>query len=419
MRPLYDKLLSHISKSNARFHMPGHNGNNLFCIDNKLDLTELKDLDNLLSSSSCIYESEKYLAKAYSSNYSLMLTQGSTSAMQISMCYSINQGYEIVSIGEMHSSFYNSIRLFGGEMISFSSIEEFNLNRKNIKKKCAIFITSPNYFGQTKEVEKIQKDKEDILVLDAAHGAHFVYSKLLPQLPYENVDIFFVSFHKTMPAITGASALFTQDENIYLNLKYYRSMIHSTSPNYMTMASIDCARDDFEKNGELYYAKIKQVVDSYNGQIGGFNILNKDDFSRLVLQSDGVDANDILEQLHDKGIDIEMAYLDKLVLILTPYNIDKLNKLEKALEQTNKTKLEKKEFNKPLVKAKEIKSYKIDFVDLEKSLGYVCACEIGIYPPSIPVVHSYEIIEEESLKVLIANKDHLFGLVNGKVAVLK
>ena len=222
-----------------------------------------------------------------------------------------------------------------------------------------------------------------------------------------------------MPANTGASALFTQDENIYLNLKYYRSMIHSTSPNYMTMASIDCARDDFEKNGELYYAKIKQVVDSYNGQIGGFNILNTDDFSRLVLQSDGVDANEILEQLHDKGIDIEMAYLDKLVLILTPYNIDKLNKLEKALKQTNKTKLEKKEFSKPLVKAKEIKSYKIDFVDLEKSLGYVCACEIGIYPPSIPVVHSYEIIEEESLKVLIANKDHLFGLVNGKVAVLK
>ena len=419
MRPLYDKLLSHISKSNSRFHMPGHNGNNLFCIDNKLDLTELKDLDNLLSSSSCIYESEKYLAKTYCSNYSLMLTQGSTSAMQISMCYSISQGYEIVSIGEMHSSFYNSIRLFSGEMISFSSIEEFNLNRKNIKKKCAIFITSPNYFGQIKEVEKIQKDKEDIIVLDAAHGAHFVYSKLLPQLPYENVDIFFVSFHKTMPANTGASALFTQDENIYLNLKYYRSMIHSTSPNYMTMASIDCARDDFEKNGELYYAKIKQVVDSYNGQIGGFNILNTDDFSRLVLQSDGVDANEILEQLHDKGIDIEMAYLDKLVLILTPYNIDKLNKLEKALEQTNKTKLEKKEFNKHLVKAKEIKSYKIDFVDLEKSLGYVCACEIGIYPPSIPVVHSYEIIEEESLKVLIANKDHLFGLVNGKVAVLK
>ena len=420
MTKTLDKILQYIKNNKARFHMPGHNGLDFAQINNAFDVTELPGLDNLLSSSDCILESEKFIAQSYGKNFSLLLTQGSTTAMQISIVFSIFQGYKIAAIGSMHTSFYNTIRVQNASYDSFESIEEFNEKNKTSHEKYAIYITSPDYFGCVKKTDDIYKKNKDILIVDSAHGAHFPFSTLLPSLDMPNVDILFVSLHKTMPAKTGASCMFAKSEEIYLALKYFRSMIHSTSPSYLVLASIDYAVDDFQKNGENYYKKIFNEVNKYNGDFGKFKQVKSDDISRLVLQAKGYDAYDVLEQLHEKGIDIEMAYLDKIVLILTPYNIDKLDLFYKELQNVILKQLTIKEINHTAKEGlKKADKCAIEFVDLNDAKGRVSASEISIYPPSIPIVFYNEIIDEESLEVLKANKDHLSGLVNNKVPVLK
>ena len=99
------------------------------------------------------------------------------------------------------------------------------------------------------------------------------------------------------------------------------------------MASMDFAREDFSIRGDDYYLAIKNEIESFGGKISEFEILPSDDISRLVLYKEGFDCYDLMLQLNDIGYNVEMAYEDKLVLIVTPFNYMKLRNFEKALNR--------------------------------------------------------------------------------------
>lgn len=400
--------------------MPGHNGKLNFASMN-IDVTELPNLDNMLSSEGIILEAENELAKVYKKRYALFSTSGSTNFMFVSLALAKNDNLKVIAFSDMHVSFYNAIKILN---MSYETVEGFDELKDKLEKsqsKCAIFTTSPNYFGQIKDLNMMRNLahlNNSILVVDSAHGAHFAYSDILPNCASNFADITFYSMHKTMPTLTGGAVLVVDDERLYNLAKYFRSKLHSTSPNYMVMASMDYARDEFLKIASSSYLKIKQKIESFNGEIAGFKIIQNDDFTRLVLKMEGCDAYDVLKQLSKMGIDIEMAYLDMLVLIITPYNYADLDMLEDYLKKVEPKQLKIKKVDTK-AKKKVVKNAVIDFMDIDKAEGCVAASEVGIYPPSVPIVKEMEIIDKSIIEILLTNKEHLFGLVNGKIAVLK
>ena len=411
--PLYSKILAINEK--ARFHMPGHSGKDFYEFKaNKLDITEIEELDNLLTSSSVIKEAEDLIAKAYGYKHALMATSGSTVCMQI-VLYALKElGYSIIAIGEMHSSFYNACRIFSIDYKEYKTKEDL---LPKVDTRSAIFITSPNYFGKTKCLDRY-KEYADLLVVDAAHGAHFAFSSILPEYP--KADIVFSSMHKTMPAQTGAAIINVNSDELYDNLKFARSLIHSTSPNYMTMASMDLARAYMEENSETLYKHIKEVVDIKKGKFAGYTIEKSDDISRLVINTGEYDAEGIAKDLHKLGFDVEMALENKLVFILTPFNIDALDELESAITSIEAKPLKAiKGFNMGKRLVSSLDNLTPAFLEIDDAEGYISNATICIYPPSIPVLNRGDKITKEDINILNQNKGRLLGLVNGKVPVLK
>ena len=115
----------------------------------------------------------------------------------------------------------------------------------------------------------------------------------------------------------------------------YMSMLQTTSPSYVLMASIDIAREIMEQRGEELYDGLYKRIDIFYrelSKIDGVRRIKPDnpgvdtDFSRIVLSFErsgltGFEAERILRE--SSGIVAEMADYYHLVFIATPFHTDK------------------------------------------------------------------------------------------------
>lgn len=422
-RVLYDKISQYNLRSGARFCMPAHCGEE--GIDGiyssaKYDWTEVEGLDNLLFSDGVILQCENSLAHNYGYKYALALTNGSTGGMQIAMLYAREIGGAVIAIGDMHKSFYSSARIFGVRIYCFSTLQEA-VESEIVEDVYCVFVTSPDYFGRLTDLAEIKKfavERGAKLIVDEAHSAHFPYSTLLPDNASKYADIAFASMHKTLPVYGGGAVLFANDTKSYEICRRFRSEIHSTSPSYLVMASMDYAQDLMREKGEELYLKVKQAVDNFkNGNTVG-KVLETDDFSRVVIKIDGVDCDSVSLQLANKGIFAEMSCGDLLVLIVTPFNCDKLELLKNALQDITLERLKDDlNFRLNLQRSKK-KGYTV-FVDVDEAEGEISAMDIGIYPPGVPSIRKGDLLDKNAINFIKKYSTKLFGLASGKVGVLK
>ncbi|MDE7337513.1 MAG: aminotransferase class I/II-fold pyridoxal phosphate-dependent enzyme, partial [Clostridia bacterium] len=404
---LYDRILDTNAKVKARFCMPGHSGSgpdgDLFACSS-FDWTEVPELDNLLQSDGVILECEKSIASSMGYAHSLMLTQGSSCGMHVAVCVCKDRGQTIAAIGDMHKSFWAACRLYGVESVKFKSEEEFLTADLAGKKIGGVFVTSPDYFGKCRDLSKAREIADGagaLLVVDEAHASHFAYSTLLPDNASAYADISLMSMHKTLPVYGGGAIICLKDDSLRAQCEKYRSLIHSTSPNYLTMASMDYADAYMSERGEIEYERVKKAIDEFEKKLSTGEIIKNDDFTRLVVKVKGADGDAVLQQLAKRGIYAEMAWDDLLVFIVTPFNCDKLDILANELSQMD--------FSYSGAREKSDESHtalennfeeKIDYVDIDECLGMVSAEDVGAYPPGIPVLFKGDVIDENKLKYL-------------------
>lgn len=411
-KSLYDKTKEYAKSHPIRFHMPSHNGEDLG-ITTDMDITELSFSDNLIDSNGIIRETEKNIAKAYKTNYATMLTGGATLGVAMSLRTAGNFGNKLLMVGDLHKSVHNFANLFGFD-ISYAD----NLNEVADDDFDAIILTSPDYFGMVKDIQNLKNSKA-IVIVDASHAAHFAFCDKLPNLPTNIADIVILSFHKTLPVMTGGAAVVCNDKDIYNMLCFARSELHSSSPSYLTMASIDKAIVDFSQNGNnLYEICLKQIDDFKYCLDKRYRVIDTDDKTRLCICANGFDGDAIAKELENKNIFVEMTYKDILVAIVTPFNCKHLATLAKELNCLH-----------PNVKICDIltkkpskigsKMGKIDFLPLKECLDRTCAGCIGIYPPGTPIVKNGEIFDTQMIDFLSTTKCEIFGLINGLVPVYK
>lgn len=425
-RPLYDEINKLDKSLRARFFMPSHAGvGEGILSSSNFDMTEIEGLGNLLNESGVIAQAEQLMASAYACKHSLILTQGATCANHIAIGVASLYGKKLLTFGEMHKSISCGSQLFDVELQPVLALSYVQSAFKNGKDIAGIVVTTPNYFGQVVDLTDVRRlcDKYGkLLIVDSAHGAHFAFSTLLPQSASSIADLTSVSLHKTMNVYGGGALLNVNNSNLYEQVLYYRNILHSTSPNYLTMASMDSSREDFEKNGEKYYSQIYASIQEFaltlQEKLGDkVQLAPSDDFSRLVIDLKGNDGYFALSQLLRCGIGLEMAYFDKLVAIVNPFNFKQLPLLADALQTISYQKLTLDIPTWHGKKAKRLRK-KVAFVDIDNCIGKISANDIGIYPPGTPIIFRGDILDDKAVKIIKDCKEKIFGLVNGRVSVL-
>jgi arginine decarboxylase len=317
-------------------------------------------------------------------------------------------------------------------------VEKMILSHPDIK---GIVITSPNFYGVCSNIRliaQIAHKYEKVLIVDEAHGAHLQFSTKLPESSLQSgADIAVQSAHKTLPALTQASYLHVNSNRVDIEkLKFYLSIIQTSSPSYILMSSLDIARSIMETSGAKKLDCLIGQIESFKEKfevLGNYKFLSKryikngdHDITRVVINVrnlgiTGYTADKFLRK--NFNIQVEMSDVCNIVCICSIGNKkEDFEIFTKALEDLLKKEksdcenyfLDSLNFSIPKEKVSlsEAINAKIKLVDLEKSKGEVSARIITPYPPGIPLVCHGEIINDEVIQY-INNVIKMGGTING------
>mgnify|MGYP000925345635 FL=1 len=459
--PLIKALDSFISKDRTIMHMPGHKqgkGFDDYFNNNavKFDLTELPGLDNFHKPEGAILESLESLKKAFGSLKSFFLVNGSTSGIHAGMLSCFKRGDKVLVNRNCHISVIHALILFGIEPVFVMPdyMDDYNLALppglkswervldENPDAKGA-FVTTPDYYGicqPLSELSALLHQNGKILLVDEAHGAHFAFSARLPETALEQgADICIQSFHKTLPALTQAAVLHIGG-NLIDPEKVGRaiSMITTTSPSYIVMASIDYARDYAERNGEKVYGNLIDLLENMKTKLSEMKNLRvvpdkinnlKRDPTRIVIDTTlsdmtGYDLYNIL--FTEYRIAAEMCDTYHVVFIAAMADTaEDMNKITRALTEIDRrtkrstgTSL-KLPFAAGKCSIPDLYDYlaSSEEVPLTNAAGRTCAEVVTPYPPGIPVLCPGEVITKEHvhyLNNLINSGQSIHGLSTGE-----
>lgn len=280
----YDRLKAAAEGDKIRLHTPGHKGR--LC---GLDLTELTD-DSFPSAG--VAEAERHAAEIYGAKHARFLCGGSSQGVKAAVLYA--DAPFIADVNSHRSVFDGAI--LGGVRCQTAG-ERGSIYPLTVKQICdalddrivpepkAVLVTTPTYYGYCADTDGIAdlcKKRGLLFIADSAHGAHFGFSKHLPNSVVPRCDICNVSAHKTLSALTQTALIFdnlNDDGSSALSCAVDR--MGTTSPSYLLYASLDYAVTEVARAETAQkYALLYDAVSDLKAE---FPFLKNDDFTRLVL----------------------------------------------------------------------------------------------------------------------------------------
>ncbi len=428
--PIYDFVKQYAESKTARMHMPGHKGKNLLGFE-QFDITEIKGADSLYEADGIIAESENNASALFGCN-TFYSAEGSSLAIRamLYLCelYAKVQNKKVLIYAgrNAHKTFINTIALLdidiewleGGKDSSYLS---FSLEAEVLESKIknaeeiptALYITSPDYLGNTADISAISKicKKYGILLLvDNAHGA---YLKFLPNSLHPmdlGADMCCDSAHKTLPVLTGGAYLHISNNAPVLfakSAKQALSLFGSTSPSYLILQSLDKAN---EYIAEDYREKLSRKVDDVRKTKNllienGFVLIGNEPMKITVnTKKYGYLGTEFADILRKNNIECEFADPDYVVFMLSAETSEReLNLLERTLLSIEKRAIitiqpPKLTLPKRAMTVREATLSPYEIIDAKETLGRVLAfSEVGC-PPAVPIVVSGEIIGKDAIK---------------------
>ena len=447
--PLFDALMEYVNRDTIPFHVPGHKkgigmdeefknfmGVNPF----KIDVTVFKLVDSLHHPTGAIKKAQELAADAYGSDAAFFSIHGTSGAIQAMIMSVVNEGDTIIIPRNVHKSVTAGIILSGAKPVYMqpeldkklgiahgvtpSTVEKALKEHPEAK---AVLIINPTYYGvatDIKNIADIVHSHNIPLIVDEAHGPHLGFNKNLPISAIKaGADICAQSTHKIIGALTQCSLLQVKSKYIDINrVHQVLSLLQTTSPSYILMASLDCARRQIALNGNELLDKaieLSNYVRKEINKIPGFYC-----FGEEILNTPGVFALDptkITITCRDLGItgyDLDMILSNKYHIqmeLSDLYNVlavgsfgdtkEAMDKLIEALKEISHEFLGKSD-SKPdfldIPKIPELKlSPRIAFnsnkvsLPLNESINHISSEFLMAYPPGIPVLCPGEIITEE------------------------
>lgn len=253
----------------ASFHMPGHKGR-LLENGSTIDLTELPGLDDLTQPTGVLQKLEQRAAAVWQAARSIISVNGASAGI-VSVISSLAPGKRRLLVPRnTHRSAVSALVLTGLEPIWYDPVWNSGwglwtgVSVSYIKKlfqnlDCAdiagMLVVSPTYAGVVSDVESLADlchENGLPLIVDEAHGAHFLNSMYPASALTQGADLVVHSMHKTLPALTqtgvihvSAQALPCVDAEL---IKRHLNLIQSSSPSYPLLRSIETAIEYLESD---------------------------------------------------------------------------------------------------------------------------------------------------------------------------
>lgn len=361
---LLSQLKDFRKKDKISFHVPGHRFGRGLSREFKrrafeIDVTEFEETDNLQDPEGILAEAQRRASSAFGAGYTFYLTNGSSIGLHGAICGACRRGDTLIVDRCCHKAVISAIVLGGIRPVFINQDfdEESGLymgmNPDTVRDALhknpdavGMVLTSPTYYGVCSDIEEIAKmlhRSNKFLIVDEAHGAHFVFHPKLPWTALElGADIVIQSIHKTLPAPGQTSVLHISRDSMikFREIERALRLFQTTSPSYMLMASVDEAVIHMQRKGRAELSKrieeireLKRAVEG-RGVISFFNGKACDTL-RLVadVRKTGKSGAEISKILKTKyGIYAEMTDLYHVVFVVTCANTKSdIRTLKKAL----------------------------------------------------------------------------------------
>ena len=453
--PLFATLLEHAKRDVISFHCPGHkNGRS---IDKELkdytgkevykfDVTVFDEVDSLHDPVSSIKKAQELMAQAYGVEHSFFLVNGSSVGNMAMFLAACDSGDSVIVSRSSHKSIVAGIIMSGVwpiwiqpkidqnlDLIFNSTYDQIKDALDKYPEVKAVFVTSPTYNGVVTELSKIVDlchRRGKIVLVDEAHGVHLLFNDQLPESAITaGADLCVQSTHKILSAMSQGSVLHFNSKLVDFNrVKKIVSMLQTTSPSYLTLATLDLARRQVFLHGEENFDRVIKAAEWGRMYINS-NVHSMKCFTRKEIQELGFDLDVTkltvnvtktglsgyeIESILAKEYNIQLDYADlfNLVAIMGEGSekpdveafVNALKNISKKYHGKQKNWILKipSLATEMVIRPREVfLSNNTKKVSLKKAVGHIAAQTLTPYPPGIPVVIPGERITKEICDYLI------------------
>ncbi|WP_293692867.1 aminotransferase class I/II-fold pyridoxal phosphate-dependent enzyme [uncultured Phascolarctobacterium sp.] len=454
--PLIEAMLQYKSEDVYPLHTPGHKGGRgmqrllrqELGASVQMDVSLMSELDDIHEPETYIKEAQELAARTYGSDACFWAVNGTSQAIHAMLLTALNPGEKLLLPRNAHRSVAGGLVLggieavylqpeyqpeFGIQMqVTMQQIEAALAQDSKIK---AVLLTSPNYYGVAADVRAIADcchAHNAVLLVDEAHGPHLGFSELLPPSALQcGADACAQSTHKILGAMTQCSMLHVQGARLDLQRAAdVMSVLTTTSPNYLLMASLDAARAQVQAyGGEMAAAavqaaaKLRRLCAAYSG----LRVMEAADCGGLQLDSTKVTVNfaawgytgvEVGELFREARVAVELVdaynvlFLVTYADVTTDYDealariaavLDKMQAQKRApLQLAAAAQVPQTQAVLPL---RDVFYRAKRAVPLAQAAGKICGEQVSFYPPGIPVLLPGELVTEEIIAYCRAQKE--------------
>ena len=466
--PLAEATVQYAKKKITPFHTPGHKQGKgahylmrTFITDMgfNADVSLMSELDNIHNPTGIIKDAQELAAELYGAKAAFFSVNGTTGAIHAMLLSALSPGDKVLVPRNVHRSVFGGLvmadlqpvwmkpSLFEGIAAGPTLDTVTKAVQENPDAK-AILIVTPNYYGlcpDVKGIAKLAHDNNMLLLTDEAHGAHLKFSSRLPEQSIDlGADMAAMSTHKTLGAMTGASMLLVGSDRINIErVRRAMSMLTTTSPNQILLASLDVARlqmaempgavdDAAELAGEL-----RRIVNEIRGLSSfGVEAVGKKgiadlDTTKITINTRalGISGLELAVMLRDRDIACELADPYHVLLLITYADVMKQAHaaIIALMDIANKYPGDKLfTLVAPPVPAvqTEMSPREAFFagsksVSFARCVGRIAAEEITPYPPGIPCILPGEVITKEMSEYLTEVKNAGYQITGAADSTLR
>ena len=454
--PLIEAMLQYKSEDVYPLHTPGHKGGRgmqrllrqELGASVQMDVSLMSELDDIHEPETYIKEAQELAAQTYGSDACFWAVNGTSQAIHAMLLTALNPGEKLLLPRNAHRSVAGGLVLGGIEAVYLQpeyqpefgiqmqvTVQQIETALAQDSKIKAVLLTSPNYYGVAADVQAIADcchAHNAVLLVDEAHGPHLGFSELLPPSALQcGADACAQSTHKILGAMTQCSMLHVQGARLDLQRAAdVMSVLTTTSPNYLLMASLDAARAQVQAyGGEMAVAavqaaaKLRRLCAAYSG----LRVMEAADCGGLQLDSTKVTVNfaawgytgvEVGELFREVRVAVELVdaynvlFLVTYADVTTDYDealariaavLDKMQAQKRApLQLAAAAQVPQTQAVLPL---RDVFYRAKRAVPLAQAAGKICGEQVSFYPPGIPVLLPGELVTEEIIAYCRAQKE--------------
>ena len=446
--PVAEAMKAYAQDGARAFHTPGHKqGLGAHPLLQELitpqglkeEVSLMEELDDLHEPTMCIKEAQELAAQLYGADAAYFMINGTSGAIQAMIMGTLKPGDTVLVPRNAHRSLIGGLILTGVTPVYIQpridrklgipmglALKDIVAAADEHPEAKALLLVYPTYYGVTIDLAAVADfvhSRSMLLLVDEAHGPHLKFSDKLPQQALDaGADMAAQSTHKILGSMTQTSILLARAGRVDLDrVRSAASLLQSTSPNQLLLASLDIARLQMAEQGEVLVnravnlaEKLRQAVNEIPGlwSFGADYLpegegldLTKVTVSVCGLGITGVQAESILR--HQYKIQCELSDAYNLLFIISYADTEaQVRILTNALQGLAGQFAGAQELVLPVeippVPALGIEPRAAFFAgretsDFEAAAGCIAAEQVMFYPPGIPILAPGDVIEPEAM----------------------